>query len=118
MSRTEDISLWLANEASHDTVKGLYAGFCQKIVRSGVPVWRASLGLEVLHPEVSGWQHIWTNESQSMRGADRATAATSPSYISSPTRIVDETGRPFRRRLEEPCPDLPLLEELRLTGAT
>ena len=58
MKRTDDISLWLANEAPHDTVKELFAGFCQKIVRAGIPVWRASLGLEVLHPEVSGWQHV------------------------------------------------------------
>jgi adenylate cyclase len=118
MTRTEDITLWLANEAPHDTVKGLFAGFCQEIVRSGVPVWRASLGLEVLHPEVSGWQHVWTDESLSVRASDRATAPTSESYLNSPTRVVDETGRPFRRWLDAPCPDMPLLEELRLAGAT
>ncbi|MDP8917642.1 MAG: adenylate/guanylate cyclase domain-containing protein [Pseudomonadota bacterium] len=118
MDQTEAFARWLASEASHGTVQGLFAGFCQEVVRSGIPVWRASLGLEVLHPEVSGWQHVWTNESLSVRGSDRATAATSPSYLNSPTRIVDETARPFRRRLEAPLPDLPLLEELRLIGAT
>lgn len=118
MDHTEALARWLAKDAPHDTVQALFASFCQEVVRSGAPVWRASLGLEVLHPEVSGWQHIWTNEGQSVRGADRATAATSPSYLNSPTRIVDETTRPFRRRLEAPCPDLPLLEELRLDGAT
>jgi adenylate cyclase len=91
MTRTEDITLWLANEAPHDTVKGLFAGFCQEIVRSGVPVWRASLGLEVLHPEVSGWQHVWTDESLSVRASDRATAPTSESYLNSPTGIVNLT---------------------------
>ncbi len=118
MDQTEAFARWLASEAPHGTVQGLFAGFCQEVVRSGIPVWRASLGLEVLHPEVSGWQHVWTNESLSVRGSDRATAATSPSYLNSPTRIVDETARPFRRRLEAPLPDLPLLEELRLIGAT
>jgi adenylate cyclase len=103
MSPTEDISLWLANEAPHDTVKGL---------------WRASLGLEVLHPEVSGWQHVWTDKNLSVRASDRATAPTSESYLNSPTRIVDETARPFRRRLEAPCHDMPLLEDLRLAGAS
>jgi adenylate cyclase len=49
--------------------------------------------LELLHPEVSGWQHVWTNEKLSVRQADRATAPTSLSYLNSPTRIVDETGR-------------------------
>src|SRR5688500_2327374 len=118
MDHTEDPTRWLAKDTPHDTVQALFAGFWQEVVRSGAPVWRRPLGLEVLLPVVSGWQHIWTNESQSVRGADRATAATSPSYLKSPTRIVDETTRPFRRRLEAPCPDLPLLEELRLDGAT
>jgi adenylate cyclase len=118
MTRTEDIALWLANEAPHDSLKGLFAGFCQEVVRSGVPVWRASLGLEVLHPEVSGWQHVWTDESLSVRASDRATAPTSDAYMNSPTRIVDETGQPFRRRLRDPCRDMPLLEELRQASAT
>lgn len=118
MTRTKNVSLWLAIEAPHHTVEELFLGFCQEIVRSGIPVWRASLGLEVLHPEVSGWQHVWTNQSLSVQEADRATAATSHSYLNSPTRLVDETARPFRRRLEAPCLDMPLLEELRLDGAT
>jgi adenylate cyclase len=32
--------------------------------------------------------------------------------------VVDETERPFRRRLDETCSDMPLLEELRQVGAT
>jgi adenylate cyclase len=114
----EHIARWLANDAPHQSVAALFAAFCREIARSGTPVWRASLGLEVLHPEVSGWQHIWTDESLSVREADRATASTSQSYLNSPTRIVDETERPFRRRLEAPCSNMPLLEELRLAGAT
>src|ERR687893_958224 len=113
MDHTEALARWLADEAPHDTVQGLFAGFCQEVVRSGAPVWRVSLGLEVLHPEVSGWQHVWTNEELATRESDRATAATSPSYLNSPTRVVDETERPFRRRLDRPCPEMPLLEDLR-----
>jgi len=52
----EDIARWLANDAPHNGVKELFAAFCQQIVRSGMPVGRASLGFEVLRPEVSGWQ--------------------------------------------------------------
>jgi adenylate cyclase len=118
MDHMEDIARWLVNDAPHSSVKGLFSAFCLEIVRSGAPVWRSSLGLEVLHPEVSGWQHVWTQESLSVHPADRATAPTSESYLKGPTRIVDETGRPFRRRLDAPCPDMPLLEELRLAGAT
>lgn len=118
MDRIDGIARWLVDQASHGNVKDLFAGFCREIVQAGWPVWRASLGLEVLHPEVSGWQHVWVDESLSVRESDRATAASSPSYLNSPTRIVDETSKPFRRRLDAPCPDMPLLEELRLSGAT
>jgi adenylate cyclase len=54
----EDISLWLAEKAPHDSVETLFAAFCRDIIRFIAPVWRASLSLEVLHPEVSGWQHV------------------------------------------------------------
>jgi adenylate cyclase len=118
MEVSHDISRWLAHKAPHDSVEALFAAFCRDIVRSIAPVWRASLGLEVLHPEVSGWQHVWTDENLSVRESDRATAATSPSYLNSPTRVVDESGQPFRRRLDAPCPDMPLLDELRQAGAT
>lgn len=118
MDRIDGIARWLADRAPHENVKELFAAFCREIVQSGLPVWRASLGLEVLHPEVSGWQHVWMDESVSFRESDRATAASSPSYLNSPTRIVDETARPFRRRLDVSCSDMPLLDELRLSGAT
>jgi adenylate cyclase len=114
----QDIARWLANDAPHDSVKALFAAFCLEMVRSGVPVWRSSLGLEVLHPEVSGWHHVWTDESLSVEAGDRATAPTSQSYLESPTRIVDETERPFQRRLDAPCHDMPVLEDMRLAGAT
>ncbi len=114
----EDIARWLANDAPHDSVKALFIAFCQEVVRSGIPVGRASLGLEVLHPELSGWQHIWTSEGHSVRASDRATASTSETYLNSPTRIVDETGRPFRRLLDAPNSDLPLLDELRRESMT
>jgi adenylate cyclase len=77
----EGIARWLVNDAPHDSVKGLFAAFCEEVVRSGVPVWRATLGLEVIHPEVSGWQHVWTPESLSVEAADRATAPTSDTPI-------------------------------------
>jgi adenylate cyclase len=118
MGGMKDIARWLADDAPHDTVEALFAAFCREIIHAIAPVSRASLGLEVLHPEVSGRQHVWTDQSLSVRESERATAATSQSYLNSPTRIVDETGRPFRRRLKASCSDMPLLEELRLAGAT
>jgi len=118
MERAGFLARWLAANANRRSVEELFPAFCEKLVRYGLPVWRASLGLEVLHPEVSGSLHVWTSEELSTRESARATAGTSQSYLNSPTRTVDETERPFRRRLDVPCPDMPVLEELRLLGAT
>ncbi len=109
---------WLGREAPHESVEALFRAFCPELVRRGLPVWRASVGLEVLHPEVSGWMHVWTDEALSMRESARASASVSPEYLNSPTKVVDDTGRLLRRRLDAPCPDMPILDELRLQGAT
>ena len=50
--------------------------------------------------------------------AERAGFEQSESYLNSPARVVEETGQPFRMHLTQPCPELPILEELRLAGAT
>jgi len=121
VSRVDDLWRWLLEAVEgRPTVDHLFGRFCAELLRRGLPLWRGSLGLELLHPEVSGTQFIWTDASApvSLFEAARAGIVQSPSYQNSPTRIVDETDRPFRRRLDAPCPDMPLMEELRLKGAT
>jgi adenylate cyclase len=109
---------WLADSAPHHALDELFSAFCRKIVQRGLPVWRATLGLEVLHPEVSGWLHVWTDTALSVWQTERTGSVHSASYLNSPTRIVDETEAPFRRRLDAASPDLPILDELRQEGAT
>jgi adenylate cyclase len=111
---------WMLDAAErHTDIEELFNAFCAELTRRSLPFWRSSLGLEILHPEVSGWQFIWTDESDvEVHLAARAGMLQSSTYLNSPTRIVDETEATFRRRLDRPCPDMPLLEELRLEGAT
>ena len=118
MQRLDGFGRWLANSAPGDDLGELFTAFCREIVQRGFSVWRVSLALEVLHPELSGWLHVWTDETVTMRELARAGVAQSPSYLNSPVRIVDETDATFRRRLDAPCPEMPLLEEIRLLGAT
>src|SRR5215213_8628966 len=116
--RLDGLARWLVDRAPHDSVDHLFPEFCREVVRRGFPIFRATLGLEVLHPEVSGWLHVWTDEATSVRESNRAGISHSASYLSSPTRIVDETEAVFRRRLDGPCPDMPVLDELRDLGCT
>jgi adenylate cyclase len=117
--RLSGLAECLARQASAmPPIGDLHAAFCAALVGRGLPLWRSSLGLELLHPELSGSTFLWRDAAASEQQWARATVKTSEDYLNSPTRIVDETWRPFRRRLDAPAPDLPLLEELRLAGAT
>jgi adenylate cyclase len=111
---------WLARsapDAGHD-LGACYKIFCEELAGRGVPVWRSAMGLEFLDPEVSGVLYVWTHRFFDVYETRRPGIWHSPLYIASPTRIVDETEAPFRRRLNEPSPDMPVLEELRGFGGT
>jgi adenylate cyclase len=115
-----DLWRWLTGAAeASSTVEDLFRSYCLELAGRGVPIWRGALGLEVLHPEVSGSLIIWTDDSaMAVRESERAGILHSSSYLNSPTRVVDETGTAYRRRLEGSCEDMPLLEDLRLQGST
>lgn len=117
-----DLVRWLIEGARDGRgLADLFAGYCERLAAlPGSPVWRATLGLETLHPEESGTALIWVAGDEELRRTEKARAGVlaNPSYLASPTRIVDETDRSYRRRLEGDLGDLPLLEELRAEGAT
>jgi adenylate cyclase len=110
---------WLADAAEkHRRLPDLHHAFCDHLLAERLPIWRASLGLEVLHPETSGAQFRWIASEASIEVMPRGDTAAMEVYASSPVRIVDETRRPYRRRLDTPIRDMSLLEELRQAGAT
>jgi adenylate cyclase len=77
--------------------------------------------LEILHPEMMGGMLTWvegTLERQMRERTGPEYVNSNSDYLNSALRIVDETNRPFRCRLDQPSPDLPLLEELRADRVT
>ena len=114
MRLASDFALWLIRAATHERmVADLHRLFCERLVELGLPLWRSSLALEVLDPEFDGPQIRWIAHEVSTRLMPRGT-----DYGDSPGRVVDETKAPYRRRLDAPISDMPLLEELRQMGAT
>jgi hypothetical protein len=46
-----DLQTWLiAQIAAKPSLDVLFNGFCKKLVKQGLPLWRANVGLETLHP--------------------------------------------------------------------
>ncbi len=96
----------------------LFAGFCTLIAEWICPLWRSTLGLEVLNPELSGSQLIWRDGALTRTEANRAGILTREDYVKSPIYVVDTTNRPFRWRQPEPLPDMPIIERLEADGMT
>jgi adenylate cyclase len=117
-ARTAGLGHWLARQApSLGHLDAFLNAFILELLGRGFPIWRLSLGFEILHPEISGKMLIWVDGVLTIRQNDRANSL-GQDYGTSPVKIVDETDRPFRRRLNRPSPDLPMLEEFRAEGAT
>src|SRR5215472_9657253 len=117
-ARTACLGHWLARQApAHGHLDTLLQSFCRELTGRGLPLWRVTVGFEILHPETSGKMITWIDGVVTVRRNDR-TNSLGHDYRKSPVKIVDETDRPFRRRLDRPSPDLPMLEELRRDGAT
>lgn len=108
---------WLIETAVGDkTVAELHPQLCEKLVALGLPLWRSSLGLELLNPEIEGSQFRWV--AYEVKTLTMPRGYDPEEYYNSPAKVVDDTRKPYRRKLEAAITDMPLLEELRLSGAT
>ena len=95
--------------------------FAKQLVASGMPLWRFTVNIWTLHPEIAGQRFTW------VRGVDGVTendtphgALQSPAYRDSPVRFVSEGLGGVRQRLDIDDPEFqfPIMEELRANGGT
>ena len=117
MSSAGELALWLAENAALPMAE-LHGGYCRLLVSGGTPIWRSSLGIETLHPEETGGQLVWLAHEASQQVVFYHGVEGTSSYLDSPLRIVDETGKPFRTRLSGTPASMPLLRELQQSGAS
>ena len=88
----------------------LFAGFCTRVNEWICPLWRSTLGLEVLNPELRGSQLVWREGALTRTEVNRAGLTTRTDYLRSAIHVVDTTNRPFRWHLPQPVPDMELIE--------
>ena len=96
----------------------LFAGFCARVADWICPLWRSTLGLEVINPELSGSQLIWRDGALTRTEIGRAGMMTREDYLKSPIYVVDTTNRSWRWRRPEPVPDMELIQSLQAFGMT
>ena len=97
------IGRWILREGPRiDSAIELFDELCWRVVGDGVPLWRATLHVGTLHPQIRGLGARWLREAKLveeyriLRGAD-----DTEEYLRSPIRATIELGTPFRRRLIE-----------------
>lgn len=114
-----DLAVWLTDclDAKQPLPK-IFDGYCNRLLDAGLPLFRVTLGLETLHPEDSGTMLTWRDGALARRDIRRAGLLHSDDYLTSPTWVVDQTGRPFRWRAGLATETLPLIEELAANGMT
>jgi adenylate cyclase len=114
------IARWLLVEGPHiDSGVELFDELCWRLLGEDVPLWRAAFHLGVLHPQIRGIGARWlrdrkiVEEYSILHGSEET-----DEYRLSPIRATIERGTPFRRRLDRPAPEFPLLEKFRKAGGT
>ncbi|MFQ5775205.1 MAG: adenylate/guanylate cyclase domain-containing protein [Kiloniellaceae bacterium] len=116
-ARAESIVTWLLEEERLRAARttALLDRFVQRLLEAGLPLDRASLHIQQLHPQLAARSILWDSETggavemgyeHSVRNRD--------AFLASPVKVIYEGGAPIRRHLEDPaCPiDFPILAEL------
>ncbi len=114
------VARWLLREGPHiESIIDMFDELCWRLVGDGLPLWRASLHMGTLHPQIRSFGARWLRpfniieEYRILRGSE-----ATEEYLLSPIRATTERGTPFRRRVTKDTSEYPLLSKLRKFGAT
>jgi adenylate cyclase len=114
------VGAWLLREGAHiESIVEMFDELCWRLVGDGVPLFRATLHMGTLHPQIQTIGARWLRplnvieEYRILRGSE-----ATDEYLLSPIRATTERGTSFRRRLTEDVPEHPLLSKLRKFGVT
>ncbi len=114
------IGRWILTEGPHiDSEVELFDELCWRLLGAGVPLWRATLHMGTLHPQIRGVGVRWwrerkiVEEYRILHGSE-----DTDEYRLSPIRQTIERGTPIRYRLDREMSGHPLLEKIRKTGGT
>ena len=108
------------------TAYDLFDGYCQRLVSSGMPLWRAHAAMETLHPQWEGYGYIWRRDLNAIqperydRVGDDADWLASPLYALVRRARGGEDDPWMRRRFEvdtEPL-EFPVFTTFVTEGAT
>jgi len=126
--RIIDTHMWAVREGLRGaSAYDLFDGYCQRLVIHGVPLWRAHVAMETLHPQWSGYGFTWRRDLNAIHPEQYARSdIAGPEWLNSPMYDLIRRARAgednpqIRRRLEAGPEqrDFPVLVEFFAAGAT
>ena len=112
---------WLMDGArSTPLAQEVLTALCERLTACGVPLWRASVFVRTLHPQILGRRFVWQPDTGTVITPGAFDLLEREAFRNSPMTYVANTGKALRRRLADPdCPmDYPILLDLRDQGIT
>ena len=116
--RLAPIADWLAREGRLVARPADFIGkLMDRAVKAGIPLWRAYIGLQLIHPQLTAMGYMW-RRGEKVEEVRRAYGIQfTPAYLGSPMQAAREQGRTIRYRLAEITErDHRLLHELKEGG--
>jgi adenylate cyclase len=118
---TKSIVDWLADGArSAPRPEMVLADLCERLVQTGIPLWRVAVFVRTLHPEIMGRRFVWQPGGGVKIAEGQFDVLETDQFRNSPFVAVVKTGRALRRRLTEPesPEEFSVLRDLRAEGVT
>lgn len=111
---------WLVDGARDAvTPEAVLSELCERVVASGIPVWRAALFVRTLHPEIMGRRLEWREGLGTTIGEAPFGMFDTAAFRDSPVAVVYQTRQPMRLRLDRgEATAFPQLNDLRAEGGT
>jgi len=114
---------WLADAGlSGRRELDLLEGFCARAVAAELPLCRAVVGIDTLHPVLEGRIFEWQREAEGAVQSEYGRLdpeSSNDKWLQSPFHRLYESGETtFRQRLGNETPAFPMLEDLRQRGMT
>ena len=113
---------WVLQEApAFVTARELSAALARQLRAAGIPLWRLTIVIRILHPQVAAFSHHWHSISGELVEHEFGhEGMQDPRYLNSPLVPIFEGAGGIRRRLdiENPQLDFGVLKDLHAEGAT
>ena len=100
--RLAPVAEWLVHEGRLVPMPAAFIErLMNKVLQTGIPVWRVYIGLQLIHPQLTAMGYMWRRGEKVQAIARAYGIQFTPSYIGSPMQEAREQGRSVRYHMKD-----------------